>query len=122
MFSENFSIMLYSQNVLADKAFWQAIGFMVIEKEDMMGYPTFDMIVTKDSPVTFTVFDLDFIKQVSPEVADNQSSILFETDNIEELYRKVKTIAPATGDLQEIPFRNFNFQAPSGHYYAVREK
>ncbi|MGT2925969.1 glyoxalase [Streptococcus cuniculipharyngis] len=122
MFHKDFSIMLYSSDVLADKTFWQAIGFTITDKEDLMGYPTFDMKVDATSPVTFTVFDLEFIKQVSPEVANHQPSILFETEHLAELHSNIKAHAPAIGDIQDQPFRNFNFQAPSGHYYAVKEK
>lgn len=119
--NNTFSLMLYSKDVLAEKTFWQALGFTIIDKEDIMGYSTFDMKVEAGSPVTFTVFDLAFIEKMSPEVANNQPSILFETTDLAALHARVTAVASQVSPIQEQPFKNFNFQAPSGHYYAVRE-
>ncbi|WP_398586857.1 glyoxalase [Streptococcus sp. sy004] len=121
MVKNTFGLMLYSKDVLAEKTFWQALGFVIIEKEDIMGYPTFDMKIDSHSPVTFTVFDLSFIEKMSPEVANNQPSILFESSDLVGLHARVKEVSAQVSPIQEQPFKNFNFQAPSGHYYAVKE-
>lgn len=119
--NHTFGLMLYSKDVRAEKTFWQALGFSIIDKEDIMGYSTFDMKIEPNSPVTFTVFDLAFIEKMSPEVASHQPSILFETSDLATLHAKVTAVASQVSPIQEQPFKNFNFQAPSGHYYAVRE-
>lgn len=120
MFTTQVNVMLYVADVLAEKAFWEAVGFTITKEEELGGYPTFDMVPTADSTLTFTVFDKTFIQAVSPEVADNQPSVLFQTSDIEGLHAKVKAHAPVCNDISDVPFKNFNFASPSGQYYAVQ--
>lgn len=48
-------------------------------------------------------------------------SRLFESSNLEELHRTIKEISENVSDINEQPFRNFNFISPSGQYFAVKE-
>lgn len=120
MFNSQLHVMLYVADVPAEKAFWEAVGFTIIKEEEMAGYLTFDMIPAADSTLTFTVFDKAFIQEVSPEVADHQPSILFQSSDLEGLHAKVKAHAPVCNDISEAPFKHFNFASPSGQYYAVQ--
>lgn len=121
MFNNDTSVMLYVQDTQAEKNFWEAIGFSIIREEEIMGHLSFDMKPSPTADLTLTVFNLDFIRQVSPEVANNQPSILFKTEDIDRLHQKVSAVTETTSPIQEQPFRNFNFASPSGHYYAVAE-
>lgn len=120
MFSKNMNVMLYVEDVAAEKAFWQAIGFVIAAESEMMDFETFDMKSHADSTMTITVFAKEFIRQVSPEVMDNQPSILFETDDIEALHAKVVEQTNTASAINDVPFKNFNFASPSGNYYAVK--
>lgn len=120
MFSKNFAIMLYVDDVTAEKDFWQSIGFDIMTESEMMGFKTFDMRPSIDSTVLFTVYDKDFIRQVSPEVLDFQPSILFESSEIEALHERVAAVTDTVSAINAEPFFNFNFASPSGHYYAVK--
>lgn len=118
---KNFGIMLYVDNVNTEKDFWSAVGFNIINESDMMGFPMFEMKSHPESTTTFTVFDKEFIRQNSPEVVDNQPSIMFDTDDLEGFHALVKNATEICNDIQEVPFKHFNFATPNGSYYAVRE-
>lgn len=120
MFTPTANVMLYVDDVAAEKTFWKAIGFEITAESEIMGYQTFDMKISDQSTAVFTVFDLAFIRQNSPEVADNQPSLLFETEDLEGLHALVSQHAKTTTPISEVPFKHFAMQAPSGQYYAVR--
>lgn len=120
MLSKNVGVMLYVDDVAAERAFWSAIGFEIVAESEMMGFETFDMKPSLDSSVTLTVFARDFIRQVSPEVVDNQPSLLFESEDIEALHARVVAVTDTASDIHLEPFKNFNFASPSGQYFAVK--
>lgn len=121
MFSKNFGLMLYVDDVATEKNFWLALGFVIIAEQEMLGYDSFEMKNHADSNVTITVYDKAFIQQVSPEVVNNQPSLLFETDDLETLHAKVVALTDTASPINQEPFKNFNFASPIGQYYAVRE-
>ena len=43
MFTKEFGLMLYVEDVAAEKAFWKAAGFTILNEAEMMGFETFDM-------------------------------------------------------------------------------
>lgn len=49
MFTETTGIMLYVDDVIAEKEFWAAIGFSIQNETEMMGYESFEMNPHKDS-------------------------------------------------------------------------
>ncbi|WP_303978622.1 glyoxalase [Streptococcus danieliae] len=120
MFRKDFGLMLYVADVAAEKVFWSAAGFVIISESEMMGFDTFDMKPHADSTVTITVFAKEFIQQVSPEVADNVPSILFEVDEIEALHENISALTDTCSPVTEMPFKIFNFASPSGLYFAVK--
>lgn len=120
MFTKELGIMLYVDNVAEEKAFWSAIGFVIFNEAEMMGFETFDMKPHADSTTTFTVYAKEFIAQVSPEVIDMKPSILFEATDIDSLQAKVAAVTDTASPVHQEPFPNFNFANPSGHYFAVK--
>lgn len=121
MFNSQLNVMLYVTDVAAEKAFWEAIGAVITGEQETGGYPSFDMKVTADSSLTFTVLSKAFVEAFSPEVAEHQPSVLFQATDLEDLYAKIKDHAPACNDIVSLPFKHFNFASPSGQYYAVQE-
>lgn len=117
---KNFGIMLYVDDVQAEKAFWSAIGFLIQNESEIMGYETFEMKSHPDSTCTFTVYDKQFIRENSPEVVDMQLSILFDSEDLDGLHERVSKAAKIVNPIQDVPFRHFNFATPNGSYYAVR--
>ena len=120
MFSKNLGVMLYVDDVAAEKSFWSAAGFTILSESEMMGFETFDMQPHADSTATFTVYAKEFIRQVSPEVIDMQPSVLFETEDIEGLQARIAGLTDTCSPVNVEPFPNFNFASPSGQYYAVK--
>lgn len=120
MFTEQVDIMLYVTDVSAEYHFWKTIGFELGEMIDMSGYSSFSMKPHPDSNLAITIYDKVFIQQVSPEVADNVPSILFEALDIEQLHEKIAAVTEHISPLREEPFVNFNFSTPSGLFFAVK--
>lgn len=120
MFSKNLGVMLYVDDVAAEKVFWKAVGFDIVAESEVMGFETFDMKPHADSTATFTVYAKEFIRQVSPEVIDMQPSILFETEDIEGLQVRIAGLTDTCSPVNAEPFPNFNFASPNGQYYAVK--
>lgn len=120
MFSATIGVMLYVEDVQAEKSFWQSIGFEMISESEIMGFASFEMKQHEASSVLFTVYDKAFIRQVSPEVVENQPSILFETEEIERLHEQIAAVTDTASPIQLEPFKNFSFASPSGNYYAVK--
>lgn len=120
MFSKNLGVMLYVDDVAAEKVFWKAVGFDIVAESEVMGFETFDMKSHADSTATFTVYAKEFIRQVSPQVIDMQPSILFETEDIEGLQARIAGLTDTCSPVNVEPFPNFNFASPSGQYYAVK--
>lgn len=121
MLKENVGIMLYVDDVQKEKEFWKNIGFEIISEKQMMGYDTFEMKSNKNSTCMFTVFSKEFISSVSPEVADNQPSVMFECTDINEMHEIISRFTDIVGNISDVPFPNFNFRTPSGNYYAIRQ-
>lgn len=121
MFSDNCHIMLYVTDVDAEKTFWQAIGFTILSEGNLMGSKTFDMATSPEAKTLFSVMDLETIRQLSPEVADHQPSLLFYSDDLEKLYTTIKNLTPQCQPITDNPFKHFTFASPSGHHYAVAQ-
>ena len=120
MFSKTLGVMLYVDDVAAEKVFWEAVGFDIVAESEVMGFETFDMKSHADSTATFTVYAKEFIRQVSSQVIDMQPSILFETEDIEGLQARIAGLTDTCSPVNVEPFPNFNFASPSGQYYAVK--
>ena len=120
MFSKNTGIMLYVEDVAAERNFWSAIGFEVFNQSEIMGFETFEMKPHTDSTLIFTVYAKDFIRQVSPEVVDMKPSLLFESADLHSLHERIAAVTDTTSPISTQPFPHFNFANPSGHYFAVR--
>lgn len=120
MINKEVGVMLYVDDVAKELDFWQAIGFHIIESTEIDGYQSFTMRPTMDSSTLFTIYDKAFIEKVSPEVADHQPSLLFETQELLQLYDRVSENTDEVSPMQTDPFPAFSFAAPSGHYYAVK--
>ena len=120
MFNKETNVMLYVDNVAAEKAFWSAIGFHIFNETELMGYDSFEMKPHLESNLTFTIYAKDFIATVSPEVLEMKPSVLFETSDIDALQAKVAAVTDTASQVNQVPFPHFNFANPSGHYFAVK--
>ena len=92
MFSKNTGIMLYVEDVAAERNFWSAFDFEIVNHSEIMGFETFDM----------------------------KPSLLFESADLCSLHERIAAVTDTTSPISTQPFPNFNFANPSGHYFAVR--
>ena len=113
------AVMLYVDDVPAERAFWETIGAHIIADDELGGAPTFTF-TPDDGGTHFTVYAKDFIRQVSPEVADHVPSVLFTSNDLPALHARISEQIDTVGDIVDQPFENFNFASPSGIYFAVR--
>lgn len=123
MFANTLQVMLYVNDVLKAKGFWEELGFSVLSQEEMDGTIIVELTPNQGAEIRFVLYDRAFIEQHSPEVATNSPSIMFESEQIEELYKKILTMDVAVGDLIQLETTLvFNFADPDGNYFAVTSK
>jgi lactoylglutathione lyase len=115
----NMCVNLYVKDVEEEVKFFKSIGFLEIERHKMENSDSVVIAPLTDGNAFLQIWDIEFIKKVSPEVANDKASLLFTVNNIEEMHEKLKNLTDTTGDLMEANGKKaFNFQSPSGNYYA----
>ena len=113
-------VMLYVTDVDREAKFWQSVGFVERDRQDMGTTEMVQMAPSEDGAFAFNIFDLTFIKENSPEVADNVPSVMLHSDDIETLYEKMQSLGIETGELVELGLQKvFNFANPDGLYFGV---
>jgi Predicted enzyme related to lactoylglutathione lyase len=119
----NVEVMLYVKNVAENAAFWDAIGFSVLETTDFSGTKLTSIKTTEDSNTIFNLYDIEQVRKMSPEVADNRPSVLFHAKNLDELNEKITAAGGKTSDIMtfENGVRITNFADNEGTYFAVLE-
>lgn len=123
MFNNQLKIMLYVNDVLASSQFWQSIGFAEVEKEEVDGTTVIELGMTAESPARIVLYDLQFIQQHSPEVVGNAPSLMFLSDDVLSLYKKMQAANVTLGDLVQLGEELvFNFADNEGNYFVVSGK
>jgi len=114
--------MLYVNDVEMIADFLIQVGFIEISRENIMDTVTIVIAPCANSDARIQLFNHTFIKQMSPEVADNKPSLLFLVNNIDDYYNNVKDIAPRTSELVDMGGkRTFNFSDVEDNAYAFME-
>lgn len=113
-------VMLYVTDVEREAAFWQSVGFIERDRQDMGKTMMVQVAPSAEGDFALNLFDIAFIREESPEVADNVPSIMFHSDDVEALYHKMQSLEIETGELVEMGLQKvFNFANPDGLYFAV---
>jgi lactoylglutathione lyase len=110
-----------------DKAvkFWTEIaGFEVIAEEDNgEGFRWIEIAPTKESETSIILHNKEFIAKMSPGLNLGTPSLMFFTDNLDDLYRKLTSENITVGEMVNMPGgRVFNFADYEENYFAVIEK
>ena len=115
------NIMLYVEDVEANADFWKKyLEFKETERFDFGG--SISIVLAVNPACNLQLFDIDFIRKNSPEVASNKPSLLFDIADFDGLYARFKANNETVGDIIEMGgARTFNFPDRDGSYYAVRE-
>ncbi|WP_461244294.1 VOC family protein [Secundilactobacillus muriivasis] len=75
-------------------------------------------ILSVDPHTELALFSNDFIAKYSPEVADNQPSLMFFVRDLDAAHERIKGATPIVDDAGT---RAFGFPDPDGHYFALGE-
>ena len=114
-------VTLYVNSQDEAKAFWtEKMGFKV-KFEQQMGPGFFWIEVAPPNAETALVlYSKPQILQFKPEMVAHPS-IIFSSNNIEELYAQLESKGVAVEPIQNMPYgKMFNFKDPDGNVYMVR--
>jgi len=117
-------IMLYVNNQDQSKAFWtEKLGFKVKAEEDNGEGMRWIEIAPPGADTTIVLQNKAFVAKMHPELNLSTPSLMFYTDNAEQLYNDLKGKNVKVGDLVEIPGgKVFNFADEEENYFAVMER
>ncbi|WP_391204739.1 VOC family protein [Psychrobacillus sp. L4] len=118
-------IMLYVNNQEETVKFWtEKAGFSVISDEDNgQGMRWIEIAPTSDAETSIVLHNKELIAKMQPELNLNTPSILFFSDNLDQLYKDFSEKQITVGELVTMPSgRVFNFADNEGNYFAIMEK
>lgn len=118
-------VMVYVLDQDNVKNFWvDDVGFSVISEEDNgQGMRWIEIAPSAHSETSIILHDKGLISKMQPELNVGTPSLLFETDMLDELYKKFKNNHVTVGEVMDMPSgRVFNFADPEGNYFAVMQK
>ncbi|WP_025681003.1 VOC family protein [Paenibacillus massiliensis] len=116
-------IMLYVNNQDQAVQFWTTkLGFNVVS-EEQMGEMRWIEVAPSDSGTSIVLHNKALVAKMSPELHLGTPSLMFYSDNLEELYSSLSTQGVTVGEMVEMPTgKVFNFADDEGNYFAVMEK
>lgn len=116
-------IMLYVNNQDQAVQFWTTkLGFKVIS-EEQMGEMRWIEVAPSGSGSSIVLHNKELVAKMSPELHLGTPSLMFYSDNLEELYSSLATKEVTVGEMVEMPTgKVFNFADDEGNYFAVMEK
>ncbi|MGG0412148.1 VOC family protein [Peribacillus simplex] len=118
-------IMLYVNNQDESLKFWtEKFGFSVISEEDNgQGLRWIEIAPTKEAQTSIILHNKEFISKMQPELNLSTPSLMFYSDNLDELYKDFSEKDIKVGELVNMPSgRVFNFADNEDNYFAVMEK
>ncbi|WNQ08857.1 VOC family protein [Paenibacillus aurantius] len=118
-------IMLYVND--QDKAvkFWTEVaGFQVLyEENNGEGLRWMEVAPSKSSETSLILHNKDFVAKMSPGLNLGTPSLMFFTDQFDQLHHDLSTKGITVGEIVELPTgRVFNFSDYEENYFAVMEK
>lgn len=118
-------IMLYVNNQDESLKFWtEKVGFSVISEEDNgQGMKWFEIAPTKGAQTSIVLHNKELVAQMSPEVNLETPSLLFFSEDLDQLYKDFSDKNITVGEIVNMPGgRVFNFADNEENYFAVIEK
>ncbi|TDL48123.1 VOC family protein [Paenibacillus dendritiformis] len=118
-------IMLYVNNQDEAVKFWtEKVGFRVISEENNgQGMRWIEIAPTEGAETSIILHNKEFVAKMSPGLNLGTPSLLFFTENLDELYTEFSTKNIKVGDIVDMPSgRVFNFADDEDNYFAVMEK
>lgn len=109
-------VMLYAENVeVLSQFFVETLGATVSETIELPEESQ-STIVQLSPEFELGIFPKVFVQRFSPEVLGTTPSIIFFTDQFEEIYQKIEN----AGEIMENNgVETFNFSDPEGNYFVI---
>jgi lactoylglutathione lyase len=118
-------IMLYVHNQDEAVRFWtEKVGFSVIaENDNGQGMKWIEIAPTKEAETRIVLHNKDLIAKMQPELNLGTPSMMFFSENLDQLYQDFKGKNITVGDMVTMPGgKVFNFADQENNYFAVMEK
>ena len=118
-------VMVYVYNQDEAVKFWtEKVGFTVISEEDNgEGMRWIEVAPQKDSETTIVLHNKEVIEKMTSAINLGTPSLLFFTEDIKKLYKKLTNNNVTVGEIIDVPTgKTFNFADSEGNYFAVIEK
>lgn len=120
MFTDEIQVMLYVADVAAAGAFWESLGFVILEESEADGTLVLEIAPSTESNLHLVLYDLNYVQSHSPEVNIAAPSILFTATDVLDLYQRMQVLNVTLGEMVQLGEQLiFNFADPEGNYFAV---
>ncbi|CAM3887308.1 VOC family protein [Mesobacillus zeae] len=118
-------IMLYVNNQDEAVKFWtEKLGFSVIADENNgQGMRWIEISPSINAETSIILHDKELISKMSPEMNIGTPSLMFFSENFEQLHNDLIKKNITVGEIVNMPSgRVFNFADSEGNYFAIMEK
>ncbi|MFC7395205.1 VOC family protein [Scopulibacillus cellulosilyticus] len=118
-------IMLYVNNQDEALKFWtEKAEFSVISEEDNgQGMRWIEIAPTREAETSIVLHNKELIAKMEPELNLNTPSLMFYSENLDQLYKDFSDKNIKVGEIVNMPSgRVFNFADDEENYFAVMEK
>ncbi|MDT2828204.1 MAG: VOC family protein [Enterococcus viikkiensis] len=120
MFNEQVKVILYADDVKKASAFWQSLGFIELSFEELDGSQVAEVAMSETSTTHLVIYDRAFIQKNDDEATEPSPALIFGSDDMISLYKKLQTVGVQLGDLTQIGEEYiFNFVDTDGNYFVV---
>ncbi|MDU5334815.1 VOC family protein [Enterococcus sp.] len=120
MFNEQVKVILYANDVQKASNFWQSLGFVEISFDELDGSQVAEVVMSENSTTHLVIYDREFIEKNDDEATEPSPALIFGSDDVMSLYKKLQKIDVRLGDLAQIGDELvFNFVDADGNYFVV---
>ncbi|AMR02515.1 VOC family protein [Bacillus thuringiensis] len=118
-------IMLYVNNQDEAVNFWtEKVGLHVVAEEDnKQGMRWIEIAPKSGAETSIILHNKEVISKMSPELNLGTPSLMFFSENLDQLYTDLTNKNVTVGEMVTMPSgKVFNFADSEGNYFAVMEK
>ena len=120
MFNEQVKVILYANDVKKASSFWQGLGFVELSFEELDGSQVAEVAMSENSTTHLVIYDREFIEKNDDEATEPSPALIFGSDDVVTLYKKLQEAAVQLGDLAQIGEEYvFNFVDADGNYFML---
>ncbi|MBO0960269.1 VOC family protein [Neobacillus sp. MM2021_6] len=118
-------IMVYVNNQDETVKFWtEKAGFVVIsDQNNGQGMRWIEIAPSKDAETSIVLHNKELIAKMQPELHLGTPSLMFYSNNLEQLYKDFTDKNITVGEMVQMPGgKVFNFADNENNYFAIMEK